>query len=368
MLSEHLEYLSDPRRLRLFERAIASAVQPGDTVADLGCGFGILGLLCLRAGAAHVWGIDETDAIDVARETMAKEGLSERYTCLGETSFRVSLPEQVDVLICDHVGHFGIDYGILNMISDAHQRFLKPGGRILPAQIRLSLAAVESKECRDKLTAWSPGKVPSEFSWLQNWELNAKHAHSFREAEICTSAEVVGTIDLAATIEDHFTFSATLAAERDAVIDGLAGWFECELADDIWMTNSPLSADKIARDQAFFPLEEPFEVRKGDLLDVSLTIRHGEGLMAWSIYAPRTGSRAKQSNWNSFVLTKDTLGDRVPQMSRIGLARKVVLEQVDGRRTNKEIEEAVLAQHPDLFPSPAEISRFVQTELARSTE
>ena len=55
-------------------------------------------------------------------------------------------------------------------------------------------------------------------------------------------------------------------------------------------------------------------------------------------------------------------------MSREGQARITVLGYCDGRRTAREIEQAVLRDHPELFPSPEEISRFVAQALGRDTE
>ena len=60
--------------------------------------------------------------------------------------------------------------------------------------------------------------------------------------------------------------------------------------------------------------------------------------------------------------------DRVPQLSADGRARTTVLGYCDGRRTAREIEQAVLRDHPDLLPSPDEISRFVAQVLGRDTE
>ena len=43
-------------------------------------------------------------------------------------------------------------------------------------------------------------------------------------------------------------------------LDGLAGWFECELAEGVWMTNSPLADNPIRRPQAFLPIGEAMPV------------------------------------------------------------------------------------------------------------
>ena len=60
-LEEHYDYLSDARRLEKFEQAVSRAVMPGDRVADIGCGFGVLGMMCLKAGAARAWGVGGLD-------------------------------------------------------------------------------------------------------------------------------------------------------------------------------------------------------------------------------------------------------------------------------------------------------------------
>ena len=161
-----------------------------------------------------------------------------------------------------------------------------------------------------------------------------------------------------------------LAATGDGVLDGLAGWFECEIAEDVWMTNSPLAADRIDRPQVFLPFDRPVEARGGEEVEVALSIRHEEGLIAWSTRDPRTQRKQKQSTWSSTILAPADLASqsaRQAELSGEGLARRIVLGYVDGARTGKQIEQAVLHDYPQLLPSEAEIRRFVQRELAGST-
>ena len=52
-----------------------------------------------------------------------------------------------------------------------------------------------------------------------------------------------------------------------------------------------------------------------------------------------------------------------------GLARRTILElSSDGVHTLAEIEDAILTQHPDLFPSEVEIRRFVRREVGENIE
>ena len=49
-------------------------------------------------------------------------------------------------------------------------------------------------------------------------------------------------------------------------------------------------------------------------------------------------------------------------------AGQIVMGYCDGKRTVAEIEAAVLADHPDLFPTPKAISDFVAGWLGNQTE
>ena len=370
-LEEHFGYISDDRRLELFRLALAAVVRPGDVVADVGCGFGILGLMCIEAGAARVFGIDRTDAIEIARETMARAGLGDRYHCLREHSFRAVLPEPVDLIVCDHVGYFGFDYGIVKTLGDARRRFLKPGGRIVPGRIDLALAGIESPDCRKLADAWGSDRVPEAFRWLRGYGANLKYSRTFTPDEVATAPAKLGTIDLHAESPELFSFKARLRAERDCMLDGLGGWFECELAEGVRMTNSPLAQDRIDRPQVFLPFDRPADVKAGDEIEVSLSVRHEESIIAWKVAIPRTGFRTKQSTWNSRILgsmESRERADRVAHLNPAGQARKLLLDRVDGMRTHREIEAELLRDRPDLFPSPGEISNFILHELGKSTD
>jgi protein arginine N-methyltransferase 1 len=368
-LEEHYGYLSDAVRRERFEQAIARAVKPGDTVADVGCGFGIFGLMCLEGGASHIWGIDRSDAIEIARETMRRNGLADRFTCLHETSFEAELPAKVDVVICDHVGYFGFDYGIIGLLDDARRRFLKPGGTVLPAQIVLQAAAAQSSGCRKLADAWTSNPIHAEYAWLREYAVNARHPYEFKGEELASAAADLGTIDLRRDSPEHFSFSAKLAIERACELDGLAGWFACELANDVWMTNSPLAPGRINRQQVFLPFAAPLTVIEGDTVEVTVAVRHDTSLTSWSARVLRTGQSARQSTWASTIL--DPL-DRIPpgkrrrQLTPKGKALQSLLAQVDGQTPDAEIESAVVRDHPNLYPSRDLIGRFVRSELHRN--
>ncbi|MEO5624747.1 MAG: class I SAM-dependent methyltransferase, partial [Dokdonella sp.] len=358
-LDEHFGYVADSLRLAHFEAAIAAVVRRGDRVADLGCGSGILGLLCLRAGAAQVYAIDSTAMIGVAEESLTRAGWGGQATLIHGKAHQIELPERVDVVICDQVGYFGFDYGIVESLADAKRRFLKPGGTLIPARIKLQLGAVESEKCHALAEGWAASGIPAEFHWLREHAVNIKHAVQLQKDELLGAPANLGEIDLRNDNPDFHSWTAELRIERDGILHGLAGWFECELAEGVWMTNSPLSEQAIKRPQAFLPIGEAIAVKAGDAITATVMARPADRLIAWQLELPASGRKFSHSTWLGELLTPEEIARRnpahVPRPSRTGLARICVLGYCDGQRTVKEIEQAVLHEHPNLFPSTDEI-------------
>lgn len=369
-LFEHYCYLSEPRRHEAYRAAIANVVRSGDLAADLGCGFGVLGLLCLEAGAARVWGIDSTDAIDIAAETLAHEGFANRYACIRQSTFRAELSEPVDVLICDHVGYFGVDYGIVAMMEDARRRFLKPGGRVIPQALHLQIAGIASPQARDRLFAWEKDTVPGAYAWLSAYAVNSKHDVNFAADELATRPVPLGTVDLTQDSPDVLSFAATLVADADGALDGLGGWFVAELCEGVTMTNAPDASGRISRSQVLLGFETPLAVAAGDTVEVTVRIRHEDTIISWTARNPRTGQRVRQSTFASLPISaSQRLGpsQEAAKLNSAGHARAALYALVDGKRSGAEIETDMLRLHGDLFPSQAELARFVRAELARST-
>jgi len=368
-LQEHVGYLSDAVRNERFRRAIAQVMQPGDVVVDLGCGFGVLGLMCLEQGAARVWGIDQTEAVEIARQSAARTGYADRYHCLRETTFRAALPEPADIAICDHVGWFGLDYGIAAMTADARARMLRPGGTVVPGKITLIVAGVTSPSARELAEAWTAPEMPTEFRWLRDYSINTKHPYTFERDMVVTEPVALGTVDLNADIADSLSFKAELTAQADGALDGLGGWFDCEIVPGISMTNSPLAPDPISRNQVFLAFDQPMAVSAGDTVAVTVSLRHESGTLAWTVRNLRSGEMARQTTWRSQILAEADLAkpaERVPRVGRLGAARRLVLDYADGVRTSAEIEDLILRDHPGLLPTEAEARRFIRSELLRN--
>src|SRR6185295_18230882 len=115
---------------------------------------------------------------EVARAVASANGLADRITIVNGHSQHVSLPERADLVVCDQIGHFGFEAGLLEFLEDARRRFLKPGGRCLPERIQLSIAAVEIPELCHQTAFW--GTRPSGFDMGPAQEIAWNSGHPWR--------------------------------------------------------------------------------------------------------------------------------------------------------------------------------------------
>lgn len=370
LLDEHLGYLLTRNRLDLYRRAVEQTVRNGDTVVDLGCGTGVLGLLCLEAGATRVYAVDSTAVLEIARLTLERAGFAGNVDLIRATSYQTDIPHPVDMIICDHVGYFGFDYGLISLLADA-KRFLKPGGTVMPRRLNLHLAAVEAESYAKRIDAWQASGIPRPFHWVRQYSVNSTHPVTLESSELLTHPTHLASIDLSASNPAFFSWTTQTTIVRAGTLNGIAGWFDCELAEAIWMTNSPLSEASIDRPQCFLPIAEPLAVRASEVLNVTIMTRPDNNLIAWIVEHPASGKRFGNSTWQGEVIDGTELArshaDYVPRLNRLADARNIVLSYCDGQRTVAQVQQAVLRDHPNLFPSQDEICRVVTTVLRRDT-
>ena len=141
----HRTMICDRVRTEAFRRAIDSVVRPGDIVLDVGAGSGILSVFAARAGAARVYAVERTSAAVLAQELAAANGVAEIVQVIHGDVMDVELPERVDVIVSEWLGGFGIDEGMLVPVIVARDRWLKPGGVMIPRLVMAWAALVHDR-------------------------------------------------------------------------------------------------------------------------------------------------------------------------------------------------------------------------------
>ena len=145
----HRTMIRDRVRTEAFRRAIDSVVRPGDIVLDVGAGSGILSVFAALAGAADVYAVERTSIAVLAHELAAANGVGEIVHVTHGDVMDIELPGQVDVIVSEWLGGFGIDEGMLAPVIAARDRWLKPGGVMIPHSVTAWTALVHDRYLAD---------------------------------------------------------------------------------------------------------------------------------------------------------------------------------------------------------------------------
>ncbi|CAH2053258.1 unnamed protein product [Thlaspi arvense] len=140
----HEEMIKDRARTETYRQAIMqhqSFIQ-GKVVVDVGCGTGILSIFCAQAGAKRVYAVDASDIAVQAKEVVKANGLADKVIVLHGRVEDVEIDEEVDVIISEWMGYMLLYESMLGSVITARDRWLKPGGLILPSHATLYMAPI----------------------------------------------------------------------------------------------------------------------------------------------------------------------------------------------------------------------------------
>nr|XP_002120476.1 protein arginine N-methyltransferase 6 [Ciona intestinalis] len=149
-ITVHEEMLGDDVRTNTYKKAIFNCYQSlkDKVVLDVGAGTGILSCFCAQAGAKKVYAIEASNIAKQAKKVVELNGLSDQIVvmqCLLEDAF---LPEKVDVIVSEWMGYCLLYESMLSSVITARDRWLKPGGLMLPSAAALYFAPI----CDDEIT------------------------------------------------------------------------------------------------------------------------------------------------------------------------------------------------------------------------
>jgi protein arginine N-methyltransferase 1 len=372
IFGEHRGYLADVARLGAFRRALDAVIRPGDVVLDLGTGTGVLGCLAAQAGASRVYAVDASSMAAVARSVVKANGLDDRITVLREHSLRMELPEQVDVVVADQLGAFGVEAGVFECFADARARHLKPTGTLLPSAVDLVVAPLSSADLWDDVSFWDQPAAGIDVSAVSRYARNVRYYVTAGADQLLGPPVVAAHRDPGDPGATPIDAQVVLPVERAGTVHAVAGWFSAQLTDSIAVTNSPLAPDRVCRSHIALPLATPVAVAPGAAIELTLHVQPPDLLTRWEVTV-RDGSGAqlatsRHSTLEGVPLSREDLArtrpDHVPRLSPQGEARRTTLSLLDGERTVAEIEAAVFAAHTALFGSPDGAAAFVARVLS----
>lgn len=359
-LSEYGSMIADAVRFPAYARAIEQAVRPGDVVADIGSGTGILAFLACKAGARRVYAIEPADAISLARTLAAANGFAEHIVFLQADSRGVQLPEHANVVVSDVRGSLPLFRRSVAIVNDARERFLASGGRMIPQRDTIFAAAVESEPAFERVAGPWRKSDGLDLSSAQPLVLNNLYVERFESGQLLSEPHAWCCLDYCGGASPRVSAAFSLKAKRPGTVHGLALWFDSQLYEDTGFSGAPGMPHTIYS-HVFLPWLEPLAVQAGEALDIKLSADPAGDTYIWRwetarhASAGRPDARFVQSNFFGAEFMPGALrkhaAEFVPQLSKAGAAQRALLERMDGRKSLEEISRDAAQQFPELFSS-----------------
>ena len=277
----HEEMLKDANRTRAYQQAIEN--NPEDfkdkIVLDIGAGTGILSIFAVRAGAKHVYAIENAEIASFAREIVKRNGMEDKITVIKGKMEEIELPvKEVDIIISEWMGYFLLYESMLDCVLWARDKYLAKGtGKMLPDKATVYIAAIEDGDYKQqKMTFWKD-VYGVDMSVLTPTVMKEPLVDYVNKDMIMSNSCKVLELDLVNCDKNDVNFSVKyrLEMKHNDKVHGLVGWFDTafsNLKHPIMLSTSPYAPGTHWKQTVLY-LEKDLQVRKGDVLEGSIAVR-----------------------------------------------------------------------------------------------
>eukprot|EP00210_Caulerpa_lentillifera_P009366 g8929.t1 len=279
----HEEMLKDRVRTNAYRQAIVNNAHlfRGKIVLDVGCGTGILSLFAARAGAAHVYGVDFSDIASQAQRIIKDNSMENKITIIKAKIEDLVLPvDSVDIIISEWMGYFLFYESMLDTVLFARDKWLKPGGILLPDKAALFLCGVEDGEYKqERIEFWS-NVYGFDMSCIRDLAILEPLVEYVDSNQINTDAHKVIELDLMTMKVEDVDFKAPfeLTSFRNDYIHGLVAYFEVYFTSchrPLKITTSPKSPTTHWK-QTLFYFEDTIVICAGEVFRGEISCRKNE--------------------------------------------------------------------------------------------
>lgn len=286
-LTVHKLMLSDKSRTNAFCRAIASKIKIDSTAIDLGAGTGILSLATVKAGAKLVYAIERSGIAAVADRLFSKNHFDEKIRLLVSDAKHAIISERVDLLLSECIGVHVFQENMLLDFIDSRDRYLKPGGTLIPEAIDIWLAPLKHNPMLDKeILKWNEPVYGFDFREISRLSLNDTYIAHISPEDLAAPGTSALTLDLY-TLQpaDSFRISAVFSPETAQSITGICGWFTAHLTKDIALDTSP-SSPLTHWQQTVYPIYPEIKIDKGEELQLEILFEPADSFvhMTWTAF------------------------------------------------------------------------------------
>lgn len=276
----HEEMLKDEVRTLSYRNAIQNNPHlfRGKVVLDVGCGTGILAMFAARAGAKKVVGIDMSNIVDQAQEIVRANGLDDVVTLVKGKVEDVDLDlpgGKADIIVSEWMGYFLLYESMLDTVLLARDRYLAPGGILMPDTATLYISAIEDQEYKEEKIDFWEDVYGFDYSVIKEIALREPLVDTVELRAVVCDPCAVKHIDLRTVTKEELAFSTPfqLRAIRNDYVHAFLGWFDIGFEachKPVRFSTGPHSRYTHWKQTVFYT-PETITVSQGDVIHGTLT-------------------------------------------------------------------------------------------------
>ncbi|XP_050385987.1 probable protein arginine N-methyltransferase 3 [Argentina anserina] len=230
----HREMLNDKVRMDAYGQAILKnpSLLKSAVVMDVGCGTGILSLFAAQAGASRVIAVEASEKMASVATQIAKDNGLLWQSPVGSSTHGAGVvevvhgmvedldksmviqPHSVDVLLSEWMGYCLLYEAMLSSVLFARDKWLKPGGAILPDTATIFVAGfgkgATSLQFWENVYGFNMSCVGKE---LFDGAVKVPIVDVVEDHGLVTSAAILQTFDLVTMKPDEVDFTASAVLE-----------------------------------------------------------------------------------------------------------------------------------------------------------
>ncbi len=359
-VADYGDMIKDAVRYKAYRDALERHVRPDSVVIDIGSGTGIFALLACKFGARHVYAIESTSVVEIARESALQNSISDQLTIIRSHSSEADLDEKADVVISDLRGVLPLNQDHLLTIKDARERFLKPNGILIPASDTMKIVPIEAKDWYESLSnPWETGIDGLDLSAALKYISNSWYRLDFDQSQFLAPPQIWSKIDYHSVEDPNISNENHWTISKSGTLHAVGVWFDCKVDDLTSFSNAP-GTSRSVYGRAVFPLAQPEPMSVGDKLTCRLRADLIGQSYIWSWKSQLTRRNSKQTSYlqSTFSGCPRTLTDlrkRKPSyiatLNFRGEIVKRTLDLISKNFSNLEIAEVLFATYPNNFES-----------------